>query len=1477
MKKTGWTRKILTGVLTFSLIVGQAAPSFALRGLQVSEQDGPGLTELTLQIRRQGLAPAAAGLEEGLDRRQLLQVGLATLLGSPVAGMLPSSRALADEPVLYDPPKVNRTPFGYAETGSGRGTRILPGAHRVYVTGSRIFAGDRTGTDIPFQRRWDPIRWRYTSKEWLIGVEGTIHEESSLRKFYVYIDRPYNWGSREYVVAGADNAYTLAPNPTSTFLGIVAGERNARGEVILYEEGKPLYGLVGYTAYRINPLPKISIGRTPSLDVVPAGILVQKIPVATYLEYAEKGKPYPLKWEGYFRYGTVYEAGFSVGGGVGRSFYGNVDLKGDILPPLYEQTRRGPRLVQKELRSVYNDKTGEWELTFRDHPISVKEPDAPAEEKRDRSGPEGRRSIQGKEEPGHLLSPLAQRVLGVPVWVWIGGISIGGGAAIELTLRMIDRRIRAARESLEQQTNPPDSQESPPVSSAGLEENESRGDSRPWQRAALPLTVLAALFGGLLVWLAQPSDMPINVDVLNPPGAGKDNGQPPKAKQPQLPPTPPKLPIVNIPPAADDAALKEYQKKLLEESQVRPPIQIELAKQWAGWINLQYAKGYMSRLDSDYAKLELERAPVVHQENKVLKIQQQFLSAPPKDRTKLWSELHGAIDEQIQAEISYWNDRLKLDTWSHYGTIKLTEGILGAKATAKAESLQHLREKVKIHIKQLEELRLLYGDLQKIGSYLPLPGMIPQGASLLDIREMVPAIEPYGRPLLTKDEKEKLNDSVRKHIDRLLELEEEITVSDDVIASNYYHWAKLQKMKGYIAGRDFDFAEDHQKLNEVRAAGRGVLKAQRQLVMAKTPEDQYKAQKALDQANRTHLKAMMDRYDNRIKQREVWAAYTSKNKLLPAWIGTDDELSLELEKIERKGLDQIAKLYDALNGLGLPTFPLAPIESRTSLLDFNSLVPPIVIGTPTPADAAEAQKLQKQAEALPEEIKKQQISFLQSKATKLTTQAHKNTMLYLAANPKLARIKGYMSGIQAANWEDSRMEAVVMEKQAMVVYGLIGLIKAGGDSAKLKAARKVYEEAIFAQIDAELERVDERLYFRENQLKWASTSKYAPLSHKIYWQELVIEDTSLKKQLTDQKAFYQELQKKEIPLPALGRAVSTNPSPDNLQIFTGAKTGTSISGSVLVAKEGKLFPHTVIVGDGQWIWLSRPRFLEGDRNISTERVTIPKGLPGAGNTLPKERIIKVAAFTADGPREYYIAVLGFWTYEEQSGYYWVVGGDGVITVPAVEAVRLGVLVKRDEADPLKMVAPTHGLTGYISYQIQPFNRPKGKTFEVVPVGIITQEVPLEVYNAKGKDGREAPIPLSPIKVGEDGTLEFGRLYKGGAVTYGPKGEAFWGKKMNDQGEKLPILYQGMIPPVLVEPEVRIVVPEPLGIPQISVYYHQVQLKAPAAGLEGEPRGLPEQLRSLGAELQGAVVFVGQVREVSRYLKEVSFRGDEGGM
>lgn len=1060
------------------------------------------------------------------------------------------------------------------------------------------------------------------------------------------------------------------------------------------------------------------------------------------------------------------------------------------------------------------------------------------------------------------------------VGVLVLSVSLGQSTPVfALRTTQVAEQTDSGLQDLVNQLRPAPAQQmvAPIDSLGGLEEN---SNGRRW--GIFSATALALLFGGIL-WFTYlptgnppPADNPKGNVVFQDPGRLKPP-EPPKKAVP-LPAVDPLLAAVHSG-VIDDTALRNLQIKMLEEQSKRADVPLELNRQWAVWIQLQLAKGYASRADSEYANLALERTPVASQEKQVLSIQQKFLTAPLKNRAALYGELQRAIDDQLSAEIGYWEHKLKLDTWSDRADIKFREGIVGS-VKAREESLARFREKIGIHVDQLKEMRLLYADLGKLGSYLPLPGIQPEGVSLLDIREMVPVIAPPAKAL-TKEEKEGVIASARDRIDRLLDLESQMTEADDTIASLYYYWTARQNKLGYIAGRAFDSAEYHEKLNSVRAAGRKVLAAQRTLVKATTPDGQLFAQLALDDANRKHLEAMIGQAKFRVDQLAVQVGKTTSAKLLPVWIGSDDKVALAIAQIDADGLKTVQEVFGSLTELGMPTFPLAVQEPRSSLLNFQALVPPVVIGLPTPADEAEARKLYEKLLKVPGQLKQQRVAVIQAEADKLSEEAHKEYGLYQAAHPELAKRKGYMSGISYENWIDVMHGSDVKKAQSNVRKKLIVLVDMEESGKGFLEARKAYEQALFDQIDAELTRVGIRLEYREDRLALYQRKSNIFFNHIPTWMELVAADRSIQTQLNDQKKFYQELQKAGIPLPALGAAVSTHPSADSLQLLLGDKGSTPLSGVVWVQKGEKQIAIPVISGEGQWMWLSRPRYLPegGDRKISTTRVIIPKGLPGEGRSIPKERLLAVAAFTEFGPKEYVIAVQGDWRYEEQSGYYWVVGGTGIYSV-GPEAIRLGLLAKGDPKDPAKLLPPTQGFVGYVTYQVRPVRGPKGETIlEPVPVGVTTRHVSLEVYNQKGKDGKEAPIPLASLVFDEEGRMQFGRLYVGGPVTYGPKGETYFGGKKNEPGEKLPILYERTSARILLaQPEIRIVFDEVMGRPILSMTHHPVE-SLPQAGKEEDlpVATVAEGLRRLPGELEGAVLL--QTGGLSRDLRELSVGPD----
>ncbi len=252
--------------------------------------------------------------------------------------------------------------------------------------------------------------------------------------------------------------------------------------------------------------------------------------------------------------------------------------------------------------------------------------------------------------------------------------------------------------------------------------------------------------------------------------------------------------------------------------------------------------------------------------------------------------------------------------------------------------------------------------------------------------------------------------------------------------------------------------------------------------------------------------------------------------------------------------------------------------------------------------------------------------------------------------------------------------------------------------------------------------------------------------------------------------------------------------------------GANLLGYVRVhGKDGEIVP--VMTASTQQVWLVDPVFESGDRWAKGLRF-VEKG----GILLPVERTVKISgrAPYAEGRQTYSVYTIGP-VGDLVTGPYRVVS-DG-LTVDT-RGARLGLVIRTDPNDAKRALAPTHGLVAYLTYQ--------GESL----IGVITREIPIATYNKK-VDGTDGPLPFEPEGVDGAGRTIFGTLYRGGLVTYGPKGEAALGGKKDETGPRLPAVFEWVgARQIPVVKELRVVYNEEMGRLEVTFRSHDVAIVPP---------------------------------------------------
>ncbi len=106
---------------------------------------------------------------------------------------------------------------------------------------------------------------------------------------------------------------------------------------------------------------------------------------------------------------------------------------------------------------------------------------------------------------------------------------------------------------------------------------------------------------------------------------------------------------------------------------------------------------------------------------------------------------------------------------------------------------------------------------------------------------------------------------------------------------------------------------------------------------------------------------------------------------------------------------------------------------------------------------------------------------------------------------------------------------------------------------------------------------------------------------------------------------------------------------------------------------------------------------------------------------------------------------------------------------------------------------------------------------------------------QGFGGQAAPIPLTAQRREVGNVLDYGEFYRGGFVTYGSRGAAYFGGARNEAGQRLPLLFERAgARTSLVEKEVKVIFEELTGDVRVSFQNHPVVQAAEAQRQEPAP-------------------------------------------
>ncbi|MCM8811496.1 MAG: hypothetical protein NC910_00390 [Candidatus Omnitrophica bacterium] len=957
--------------------------------------------------------------------------------------------------------------------------------------------------------------------------------------------------------------------------------------------------------------------------------------------------------------------------------------------------------------------------------------------------------------------------------------------------------------------------------------------------------------------------------------------------------------------------IRGIQSELLANQAARPPrirFLQEVSRRITELRNMN--DRFVSLFEFEEALTAVQQSGVFDARTGVLELLQQHIGQVQPGAAPPGQGLFPSLFRQIAAEVQFAQmlERF-LSRW-----VERVRPLLAQQFMSEQEFdiLQTARDKGRVRLSILEELQRLYADLSRVGEILPVPVAFTQEGRIgeVDVTGAVPPVtEP--RQELTQEQKNRLLASVRLRIWKILELEKQRLQMD---LDFRLRWAgRIERLeeqfRGYFETNEAWFLRQHAAPTRAQQA---MLSAQQvQVLMGgennpvlpfadaddlpdvlpaadmtavrsvlarrRTPTD---VQRALDSAIRADAQAAETLARSALRYHELNLRIAQgvnrrltgnpESGLYSSITMNEFRYNIVRAQIHRDRIVLQRELAEHLRVLGFPEPILRSPARFSSSLDAQSLVQPLVLGLAEAPPAEQVQDRIREIRRIQRDLADIEVRILQPDIDELEADA-RPVMNLLAADTPQARHDLELLGTWTV--EDVRgwsAEAGVLRLQQEARRKEKDILAARTQEA-FDTALQAYERALAAHVRADMAYVRDRERILRGRADWMRQRNREEGMSFYSDQEIESMET---------RAAVLGIRRQELALlDRLYTAMQGWLPPVDLQRPTADAGGVSpdivalllrqVSGPVRAPGSVRLHggEETRAVWFGsQWIWLSGPPVLAGPDGFgeNVEFVRIPEGRPGAGNFILRERLQKLKADIGYivGPasssslgQTLYVFRWGPQPYQGRSGYYPVEAAEGVLVV-GEQAIRLGLVARRDPANATRLLPPTHGLVGFVAREMRTvYTADRRPVQELVPAGVVVQEIPLAEYNRRGDDGREAPIPLTGRRVGGSNVLDYGVYYRGGLVTYGPRGEAYVGRAMNDPGQRLPVIFEQVGAQFnLVEKEVRVAFLENENRLTVTFDDHTVAVlggrqPAPAAPEQpGRPGEVPEQEWAAGLDI-----------------------------
>lgn len=323
----------------------------------------------------------------------------------------------------------------------------------------------------------------------------------------------------------------------------------------------------------------------------------------------------------------------------------------------------------------------------------------------------------------------------------------------------------------------------------------------------------------------------------------------------------------------------------------------------------------------------------------VLGILADYLVAPEDGKEEMWARLTDVIDEYFGCEQAYRAKIVDIEKGQDKDDERIY--IKGYATKDQLDSWKDQRLVQSTKLDQVKELRVIYRELAKLDTGLPLFHIIPPDSEIRGIWEALPPI--VNPKPLTSEERKSAAGRIKERIKRALMMEIEPMRAEVRMGERHLRWSEKMHRRGYMSNFAFSEEKREQSAREKKVAGREkVLHTQMEKI------DNMELADILELPILEQLSASVE---SAVKKKNVteetlkWATrFYRKTGIKPE--KDLAEFNDKAARIQLKGNEVLQELAEHYRAMGLAvSFPETADPSR-GLLDFQQFVTP----SPIPID-----------------------------------------------------------------------------------------------------------------------------------------------------------------------------------------------------------------------------------------------------------------------------------------------------------------------------------------------------------------------------------------------------------------------------------------------------------------------------------------------------------------------------------------------